>query len=119
MDQFKIESLPGSSEGVRILRLSGPFTLRELFDFQAAVRALQDPVTLIDLTGVPYMDSASLGAVMMVHASAQRNQRRYALVGVPDRIRTLFSVSGVDGILVMYPTLAEAQQRLTERAAAN
>ena len=117
MDQFKIESFPGSFEGVRILRLSGPFTLRELFDFQATVRAVQDPVTLIDLTEVPYMDSASLGALMMVHTSAQRHQRKYALVGVSDRLRTLFGVAGVDGILVMYPSVDEAQSKLAGKAA--
>ena len=119
MDQFKIESLPGASDRVRIFRLSGPFTLRELFDFQAAVRAVNDPVLLIDLTEVPYMDSASLGALMMVHTSAQRHQRQYALVGVSDRLRTLFGVAGVDGILVMYPTLEEAQRELAGKAAAN
>ena len=117
MENLKIESVPGSHEGVRILRLSGPFTLRNVFDFQSVFRSETAPVTLIDLTDVSYMDSASLGAVLTVHTSSEKNRRQYALVGVSDRIRTLFEVGGVGGLLVTYPTLEEAQQKLATKAA--
>jgi len=119
MDQFKIESVPGIHEGIRILRLSGPFTLRTLFDFQAVVRSNEAPVTLIDVTDVPYMDSASLGAIMTVHTSSQRHKRQYALVGVSERLLTLFQVAGVDGILVTVPTLEEAQRKFANAAVSN
>ena len=117
MDQLKIESLPGNHGGIRILRLSGPFTIQNVFDFQSAYRAGNDPVTIIDLTGVPYMDSASLGAIIGVHTSSQRSQRHYALVGVTDRLKTLFHVGGVDGLLVTLPSLEEAQQQFASKAA--
>ena len=119
MDELKIEATPGIRPGIRILRLSGPFTLQGLFDFQSVIRSANDPVTIIDLTNVPYMDSASLGAIMGVHTSAQRNQRQYALVGMSERLRTLFHVSGVGDILVTYPTVEEAQEKLGSKAAAN
>jgi anti-sigma B factor antagonist len=119
MDEFKIESTAGKRDGVRILRLSGAFTLQGLFDFQSIVRGLNDPVLIVDLTEVPYMDSASLGALMSVHTTAQRNKRQYALVGASERLRTLFRVAGVDGILVTYPTLEEAQDALSSKASAN
>ena len=101
-----------------MLRLSGPFTLQGLFDFQSTVRGLNDPILIVDLTDVPYMDSASLGALMSIHTTAQRNQRQYALVGVSERLRTLFHVAGVDGILITYPTVADAESNLTSTAAA-
>lgn len=107
-----MESIAGAHEGVRILRLSGPFTLRGVFEFQALVRSLKDPVLLIDLTGVPYMDSASLGSLVAVHASAQRDKRRYALVGVSERILTLFKVCAVEGLLVVRPSIEEAEREL-------
>jgi anti-anti-sigma factor len=113
MSDFKIESADGIRDGIRILRLSGPFTLGGLFDFQAIVRGMTDPVLIIDLTDVPYMDSASVGAVMSVHTSAQRHKRQYALVGVCERIHTLFDVIGLQGVLVTYPTLEDAQEKLS------
>ncbi|MGD1073050.1 MAG: STAS domain-containing protein [Bryobacteraceae bacterium] len=119
MEQFKIESAAGNRDGVRILRLSGSFTLKDLFEFNGVFRALTDPVLIVDLTDVPYMDSASVGALMSVHTSAQRNNRQYALVGASERIQTLLHVVGLDRILVMYPTLEEAQEKLTSKAASN
>jgi len=119
MSDLKIESTAGTNDGARILRLSGPFTLNGLFDFQAVVRPLTDPVLIIDLTEVPYMDSASVGAIMSVHTSTQRHNRKYALVGVCDRIRSMFDIIGLEGVLVTYPTLEEAQEKLGRATTAN
>ena len=108
MDQLDIESLPGAQPGMRILKLTGPFTLATIFDFQTVVRENPAPVTIIDVSGVPYMDSAALGSVLGFHASCQREGRRYGLVGVSDRLRTLFRVAGVDQLLTSYGTTEEA-----------
>jgi anti-sigma B factor antagonist len=111
-EELKIETIARPAEGVRILRLEGPFILRTLFDFQSLVRGGDDRVTIIDLTGVPYIDSAALGCLIGVHTSAQRLKRRYAIVGAAPRILTLFNMVGVDKILVTYPTLKEAEAAL-------
>ena len=111
MDQLDIEITPGNQPGVRILKLTGPFTLATIFDFQKTVREGDWQLTLIDLSGVPYMDSAALGSVLGFHASCERQHKRYGLVGVSDRLQTLFKVAGVDGLLTTYPTMNEAQAK--------
>jgi anti-anti-sigma factor len=118
MDELKIESIHGTRNGVRILRLTGPFVLQGVFEFQSIVRAGNDPVTIVDLTDVPFMDSAALGAVMGLHVSCQRQQRKYGLVGASGRLRTLFEVAGVAAILVTFRTVEEAEEKLTASAAA-
>ena len=118
MDQCTLEWLPGSREEVQILRVTGPFTLSGVFDFQSVIREKSAPVVLIDLSGVPYMDSAALGSLLGFHVSCQRESRRYALVGASDRLKTLFRVAGVDGLLTLYPTLAEAESGLNSSATA-
>jgi anti-sigma B factor antagonist len=115
---LKIESTAGPREGVRLLRLTGPFTLPGIFEFQSLVRSLTDAVVIVDLTGVPFMDSAALGAVMFLHASSLRQHRKYALVGPSERLRTLFQVGGVDEILVTHPTIQEAETALLGTGAA-
>ena len=119
MDELKIESIPGKREGGRIIRLTGPFVLQGVFEFQSIVRAGNDPVTIIDLTEVPFMDSAALGAVMGLHVSCQRQQRKYGLVGASSRLRTLFEVAGVAGILATFGNVPEAEEKLTASAAAH
>ena len=79
MEQLTIEKTVGPAS-VRMLKLSGPFTLKGIWDFQAAAREGDAPVTIIDLTEVPYMDSAALGSIMGVHVSCQRLARKYAIV---------------------------------------
>ncbi|HEY1183599.1 MAG TPA: STAS domain-containing protein [Bryobacteraceae bacterium] len=117
MEELQIEIGTGARPDVRILRLTGPFTLSTMFDFQNIVREGAAAVTIVDLGGVPYMDSAALGALLGFHVSCQREHHRYALTGVSNRIRTLFQVAGVEGFLVRYETQEQAEAQLAAGAA--
>ena len=116
VEELRIETVSDATDGLRILRLSGPFTLKTLFEFQNLVRSGDAPATIIDLTEVPYIDSAALGCLMGVHVSAQRMKRPYALVGAAPRIKTLFETVAVDKILVTYDTADEAKEALLGKA---
>src|SRR6516165_6399108 len=101
MEDLGIETLPGQNN-TRVLKLTGPLTFSTMFDFQSVLRKRKGPKTIIDLSGVPYMDSAGLGTLLGLHASCARNGQRYGVVGASDRLKTLFRVAGVDGILWNY-----------------
>ena len=113
MEQFRLESLPGPRDGIYTLKITGSFTVASVFDFQAAARNVTEPILLIDLTNVPYMDSASLGSVIGVHVSRNRQGLKYALVGISDRLRALLAISGVEELLVAYPTVEAALAALS------
>src|SRR5215813_12011655 len=117
MSDFTIESKAGPQEGVRILHLIGPFRLQQVWEFQTVMRTGTDLITLIDLTDVPYMDSASLGSLMAAHVFFQKNQRKYALIGVSERHRMLFEVGGVEKLLVIYKDADEALSHLNPHKA--
>lgn len=55
---LRIELLPGTTPGGRVLRLNGPLTLSNCFEFQNLVRADRDTNLIVDLSAVPYVDSA-------------------------------------------------------------
>lgn len=113
MEQLTIDTVPDSPAGVRILRLTGPFTLTSIWDFQSQIRSGTEQTTIVDFTEVPYMDSAALGSVMGLHVSCQRLHRKYGLIGVGPRLRTLFEVAGVDRLLVTFPSLDAALDALS------
>jgi len=117
MADFSMTWSDGSLEGERILKLSGPFTLSTVFDFQDTIRTNRPPITIVDLADVPYMDSAALGSLMGLHVSCQHHGRHYSLIGASDRLRTVFRVSGVNAILVTHSSLAEAEAALNGKAA--
>ena len=98
-------SLNGPAEGQLILQLDGPVTLSNLFGFQDFLRSLKPSTLIIDMTNVPYMDSAGLGLLLNYYVSAEKAQRQLALVGVSERIMTLFEVTKVDTVLTIFPTL--------------
>ena len=97
LDQpMQMEANPGPRDGEFIVRLKGPLTLGNIFEFQKTVRADRSPLLVIDLAEVPYIDSAAIGALVGVHVSRQKDSRRLALVGVNERIRTSLRITGVE-----------------------
>jgi anti-sigma B factor antagonist len=77
IDAFlSIEQQEGKTPGTVVLRLSGPLTLMILFSFQASLRRdSPPPVVILDLSQVPYMDSAGMGAIINYHVHCERHGR--------------------------------------------
>lgn len=99
----------GAKEGTVILALDGPFTLGNMFQLQNDLRALKPPCLIMDLSAVPYMDSAGLGVIMNSFVSAQGHGRKFFVTGVSDRLRALFEMTKVDAVLKICDSLDAAQ----------
>ncbi len=97
--ELKSDLESGASPDFARIVVSGPITLNNLFGLQTALRAQQPATLVLDLHGVPYVDSAGLGAIVNAHVSAQRRGGRLLLSGVNDRVKTLFQVTKVDSVL--------------------
>jgi anti-anti-sigma factor len=97
-----------SPSGARILTPVGPMNIRTLFDFQAISRAESDKPVIIDLAGVPYMDSAALGSVLSVFTRCQSNGLGFGICGLSERLRMLMKVTQVDGLLPIFASVEEA-----------
>src|SRR5271163_1457992 len=109
MDEIQITRTPGSVSDVTVLTLTGPLTISTLFDFQAAIRQPDLKSTIIDFSGVPYMDSAGLGIVLSHWAHCQRIGVKFAAVGISERVLVLLEMTGVSKILPAFPTVADAE----------
>jgi anti-anti-sigma regulatory factor len=62
MEQLEIIVAEGGN-GAHIMRLEGSLTLRTISSFQIIARHESSRPLIIDLSNVPYIDSAGLGAV--------------------------------------------------------
>lgn len=107
-----LESAPGQAPGSRILRVTGPLVLQGVFEFQSALRNDPPPFLILDLSGVPYMDSAGMGAIINYFVSCQRHGRKLIVAGVSARVMELFRMTKVDALLTLAPTVAEAEEQL-------
>src|SRR5271167_3465185 len=104
-----IEDFPGPKDGQRILRLSGPLVVSTLFDFQAKVRSDNSRALIIDLTSVPYVDSAGIGALVGAYVTHQKDGRSLALVGVSQRIHNALQVTRVEQFFRFFDSLPDAE----------
>jgi len=107
-EPLHIEDLGGTPEGYRVLCLSGPLIISNLFQFQSIVRANTTSFLILDLTQVPFVDSAGVGALVGAYV-IQDKGRRLALVGVSERVRNTMHVAHVEQFFQFYETAKVAQ----------
>jgi anti-anti-sigma factor len=103
---------PGQREGTMILRLIGPLTLSTMFGFQDEFRSVTPQVLIMDMSEVPYIDSAGLGLIMNYYVAAQDRGRKLLLAGVNDRVKALFEMTRVQNVLTSFPTVEAAEASL-------
>jgi anti-anti-sigma factor len=116
---FSIERKAGKAPGTVIFRLCGPFTARDMYgsltpvglrnmlDFQSMPSEDPPLMNILDLTDVPYMDSAGLGIVVGHYVSCHRKGIRLIAAGVSPRVRELFKMTRVDTTIPMTTTVEE------------
>ncbi len=94
--------------GLVVMKLTGPLTLRNMFEFQNELAHNKPPAMIFDLGGVPYMDSAGIGVLINYYVSAEKNGRKMALAGVNERIDALLVLTKVQKLLRSFGTVEEA-----------
>jgi anti-anti-sigma factor len=99
----------GARAGTTVLTLDGPFTLANMFKIQTDLRSMRPECLIMDLTSVPYMDSAALGVIMNYYVAAQGGGRKFFVVGVNDRVRALLEMTKVDAVLRISDSVEAAQ----------
>jgi len=103
-----IDDIPGPKAGQRILRLTGPLTMTNLFNFQAQVRADTSRSLILDFTHVSYVDSAGIGALVGAYVTHQSGGRSLSFVAVSDRVRSALQVTHVEQFFQFFDTLEAA-----------
>jgi anti-anti-sigma factor len=99
----------GAKPGITVLTIEGPFTLGNMFKLQSDLRTLKPDCLIMDMTGVPYMDSAGMGVIMNYYVAAQSGGRKFFLAGVNERVRNLLEMTKVDSVLKIYDSVEAAQ----------
>jgi len=110
----RIETTAGSRPGVVVVHVHGPLDITNYREFEELMRSNESPILLVDLSEVPYIDSAVLGSMVAMHVACARNQRKYALVRVNQRIQNMLTVSGVGEIIVSFGTVTQAEAALAD-----
>jgi anti-sigma B factor antagonist len=109
-DQLQLDIRSGSEP--RLITLTGVLTISTLFAFQDFAHADKSEALIVDMTGVPYIDSAGLGSLIGAYVTREREARKLALTGVNGRVKMVMTVCGVDQLFQTYASVAEAEKAL-------
>jgi len=101
-----------SESGAAVIALSGRLVFgRDLDQLESAVKKLVEEGqkrTILDATALDYVDSAAIGTLVSCLTQAKKAGSELRLAGANPRIVRLFSMTGVDKLLPVYPSIAEA-----------
>jgi anti-sigma B factor antagonist len=101
-----------------VLSFRGPLTMENVPPFLNAVRRENAPTMILDLSGVPYMDSSGLGSLVSACTSCTKSGRRMALTGVNKRVLKVLEITKTERVFLMFPTLGDAIEAFTNAGTA-
>ena len=95
---------------VTVATLFGELDGRSAPSVQETLSSLPQPHArlLLDMSGVSYISSAGLRALLMLYRQIVGNEGRVALVGLPESIKDMMAVTGFLDFFAAYDTYAEA-----------
>jgi anti-sigma B factor antagonist len=98
--------------GVAVIAVSGRLTFgREAERLEGLVtELLKGGKTrfVLDVSGLDYVDSSGIGTVVSCLTQVKKSGADLRMAGASPRIQRLFSMTGIDKLLTLYPTVAEA-----------
>lgn len=108
-DNLQIIAAQGTHNGLSIIRLKGPLNIRTLFTFHDAVRKEPPPAVILDFSGVSYIDSAGLGALVAANVAGQKAGRKLALAALNKQVLALLEMTHVLQLFQVFPTVHDAE----------
>ena len=94
-----------------VVELAGDIDLHRATDLRASLLEImhkKPALTVIDLHRVGFMDSSGLATLIEALQISRRHDGELKLVGIQQRVRSIFEISRLDNIFQIYDSQAEA-----------
>jgi anti-sigma B factor antagonist len=110
MSPFKLdlEKLPSSNDALTIYKAVGKLSLETVNDFIQKLRAETASSVVLDLSGVSFLDSAGVGALVSLFVSRRNQGKTFALAALSPQSTAVVTVAGLQNLLPVYKTVEEA-----------
>jgi anti-anti-sigma factor len=106
--QLNIDRESAANDDLVVTRLHGKLSLETVHDFIATVRP--DPATrlVLDMSGLSFLDSAGVGALVSLFVSRRNHGKTLALAALTQQGTAVMQVSGLLKLLPVYSSVEEA-----------
>src|SRR5208283_4526603 len=114
MQEKPLEIEKVEDAGGVVIRLHGPLLLGNFFPLQTMVRSDPSDLLILDVTDMPYIDSAGIGCLVGAHVSRESSGRKLVIVGAHERLLGSLKVTKVDNLFTFAPSVEQARAQATE-----
>ncbi|MDJ0657825.1 MAG: STAS domain-containing protein [Xanthomonadales bacterium] len=98
-------------DGFRIVSVSGEVDLSWSSDVRSAILdALnQHSAVLVELSGVSYIDSSGIAALVEGYQTSKSRGASFGLLGISDAVRAVLELARLDQVFPIFPDTAAAK----------
>ena len=89
-------------------QLKGKLSLETVTEFLPKIRQEAAPHVVLDMSGVNFLDSAGVGALVSLFVSRRNQGRTFALAALTPQATAVVTVAGLQKLLPVSLTVAEA-----------
>jgi anti-sigma B factor antagonist len=97
-----------TSNGYLVVRLNGKLSLETVHNFIETMRPEPSQFLVVDMSGVSFMDSAGVGALVSLFVSRRNHGKSFAVAGLTQQGQAIFQVAGLTKLLPTFPTVDAA-----------
>jgi anti-anti-sigma factor len=105
---LELEKVAGSDAKRAILRLKGKLSLESVNNFIRTVRPEPAASLVLEMSGVSFLDSAGLGALVQMYVHRRNKGQNLALAGLTQQGNAIIQVAGLRNLLPTYASFEEA-----------
>jgi anti-anti-sigma factor len=105
---LEFQKQPESTETQLVIRLNGKLSLETVNPFVTQLRPEPSPVLVLDMSGLTFLDSAGVGALVQLFVHRKSAGKKFALAALTPQGFAVMQVSGLVKLLPIYETSAEA-----------
>lgn len=114
MEPFRLDltRLSEENNGTNVTRLDGKLTLETVHNFISTVRADNSPQLVLDMSGVSFLDSAGVGALVQIFVHRRAQNQAFALAALPKQSDAVMTVAGIKKLIPTYESVEQAKTAL-------
>ena len=103
-----LAKLPESNGNQIVMRLDGKLSLETVHNFIQTLRPEPVDHLILDMSGVSFLDSAGVGALVQLFVHRRSKGQSFTLTGLTKQGSAVVQVAGLTKLLPIYGTVADA-----------
>ena len=108
---LNLEKHPTSTESQTIYHAKGKLSLETVNEFIQRMRPEPAHHLVLDMSGVNFLDSAGVGALVSLFVNRRGHNKTFALAALAPQASAVVTVAGLQKLLPIFATVEEAAKK--------